>query len=217
MLQTPRVSLGAVNSKIGEFKSVDIDALKSYCLTTLSMKPIKRKETFSRFKDLNGPPEQLMKKVHIDVCATRHEQFDCNVGPLEVLPKAVVISSDDESDLAFVRKEHGHQSRDFIRQHSDHVYLQKGVHTTIEQVCKSGFVREESCKRRTEDEMYHTSMCKDNINIPTTKEDGYHCTWIPLYMYVQLPKEYISNTNQCNGHSLSEKYTPISVGSDSTL
>lgn len=120
-LQTPRVSVRAVNSKIGKFKSVDIDALKSYFLTTSSMKPITRKEPFDSFKDLNGPREQLMKKVHIDVCASRHKQFDCDVGPLEVLPETVVISSRDESDLAFVRKEHDHRSR--ISQHSDHVYL----------------------------------------------------------------------------------------------
>lgn len=208
-LQTPRVSLGAVNSKIGEFKSVDIDALKANCLTTLSMKPIKRREPFDSFKNLNGPPEQLKKKAHIDVCASRHEQFDCDVGPLEVLPETVVISSDDESDLAFVRKEHDHTSRDFMRQHSDHVYLQKGVHTTVDPVCKSGFVREGSCKRRTEDEMYHTSMCKDNINEPAAKEDGYYCTCRSNY-----PKNISAMQDQCNGHSLSEKYTRFSVGSD---
>lgn len=209
-LQTPKVSLGAVNSKIGEFKSVDIDELKSNCLITSSMKPIKRKEMFDSFKDLNGPPEQPMKKVHIDVCAFRCAQFDCDVGPLEVLPEAVVISSDDESDLAFVRKEHDHRSRDFIRQHSDHIYLPKGVHTTVDPVSKSAFVREESCKRRTEDEMYHTSMCKDNINEPAAKEDGYYCTCRSNY-----PKNISATQDQCNGHSLSEKYKCFSVGSDS--
>jgi hypothetical protein len=207
---TPKVSLGAVNSKNGEFINVDFDAVKSNCLTTSSRKSIKRKDPFASFKYPSGLPEQSMKKVHIEMCAPRHKQFDCEVSPLEVLPEAVVISSDDESDHTFLSKECDYGSKDFIRQHSDHVHLQKDGHITVDPVSKFGFVQKESCKRRKEDKMYYTSMCKGHINEPGIKEDRYYCT-----CRLTCQKNISATQDQCNGHSHSEKYNCSSVGSDS--
>lgn len=101
-------------------KHRDIAAIKSNCLTTF-VKPVKRKDLFDNFKDLTVSPWKTMKKVHIDVCAQRHKQFGREVSSLEVLLEAVVISSDDESDLDFSKKEHEYGSKDFIGHHSDHV------------------------------------------------------------------------------------------------
>ena len=87
---------------------------------------------------------------------------------------------------------------------------QEGIHTTVDPVSKLGFIQRKSCKRRKEDKMYYTAMCKGHINEPNIKEDKCYCT-----CGLNCQKNTSATQDQCNGHSLSEKYNCSLAGSNS--
>ena len=61
-----------------------------------------------------------------------------------------------------------------------------------------------------EDKMYYTAMCKGHINEPNIKEDKCYCT-----CGLNCQKNTSATQDQCNGHSLSEKYNCSLAGPNS--
>lgn len=129
-VQTPKVLLGAVDTEKGESVNVAIDALRTSCLTTPSMKLNKRKDPCDSFTDSSDLQTQSVEEC-IDENASKR------IKPSQVLPEAVVISSDRDNETDY-------GSKDISRQHSNHAHLREFLPVSVDPVSKFGSVPRES-------------------------------------------------------------------------
>lgn len=132
--QTPEISLSPVDTEKGESVNVATDALRTSFLTTPSTKHNKRKDPCDSFRDLSDPQEQTEKT---EEHALKRKHFDSELNPSKVLPEAMVISSDRDTETVS-------ESKDTSRQHSNQAHLQEFLPVSVDPVRKFGSVTEDS-------------------------------------------------------------------------